>query len=328
MDHSSPGVSALSSSSPESAKPSGWRKPLSLTLAFSGAVLGAAASIAQLGFLPARIGRALLIAAGLTGLLYFVIKVWQLYFVEKIRELRAQLVSEAETLTVLRSAHRRCLEAIERISDREKPLFSETLEVTVCIGTDDDTDLIVEKRVTTPRPLVTNRTVRPIVPTYREQIASLDTIGFTVHRAEGEITFIPLREQINKLKIWIVFDPAISTRTEWRMEYRPKGLWRPLRERGFDELGWDDRLQTTDGTPSAFTSFTAVFRFPASDQSPNVTERHGHGQLTGPTQKPDRTWEVVWRDEHPAGRRYDWDLTQSLQGTRRPSPAVSPVSAD
>ncbi len=305
------GVGTLSSSPPE---PSRSKKPLILTLAFSGTVLSTVASIAQLGVFPTRVARALLIAVGLTALLYFVIKVWQLYFVEKVRELRAQLAAEAETLTHVRSAHQRCLEAIERISDREKPLFSETLEVTVCIGSDDDTDLIVEKRVTTPEPLVTNRTVRPIVPTYREQIASLHTIGFTVHRADGEITFIPLREQINKLKVWLVFDPAISTRTEWRMEYRPKGLWRPLRERGFDELGWDDRLQTTNGTPSAFTSFTAVFKFPASDQPPGVTERHGHGKLTRPAQNSDRTWTVTWCDEHPAGRRYDWDLTQPPRG--------------
>jgi hypothetical protein len=310
-------VGALSSSPPEPAKTSRWKTPLTLTFAFSSAVLAVVASIAQLGVFPTRIARASLIAVGLTGLLYLVIKVWQLYFVEKVRELRAQLAGEAETLTNVRSAHQRCLEAIERISDREKPLFSETLEVTVCIGSDDDSDLIIEERVTSPEPLVTNRTVRPIVPTYREQIASLETISFTVHRADGEITFIPLREQINRLKVWLVFDPAMSSKTEWRMEYRPKGLWRPLRERGFDQLGWDDRLQTTDGTPSAFTSFTAVFKFPAGDQPPSVKERRGQGTLTEPVQKPDRTWEVIWRDEHPAGRRYDWDLTQPLRGNQK-----------
>jgi len=288
-----------------------------VALVFSGTVLGVVANIAELGVFSTRLARALLIAVGLTGLLFFVIKAWQLYFVEKVRELRTQLDAEAETLTHVRSAHQRCLEAIERISDREKPLFSETLEVTVSIGGDDDTDLIIEKRVTIPEPLVTNRTMRPIVPTYREQIASLDAIGFTVYRDDGEITFIPLREQINKLKVWLVFDPAMSTKTEWRVEYRPKGLWRPLRERGFDVLGWDDRLQTTDGTPSAFTSFTAVFKFPAADQQPSVNERHGHGQLTKPEQKTDRTWEVIWRDEHPAGRRYCWDLTQPQWGSQR-----------
>ena len=290
-----------------------WKKPVVLAFVFSSGLLGVTASIAQLGEFPKPVARALLIAVCLTGLLYFVHKVWQLYVVE-VRELRGQLDREAEKLTHARSAHQRCLEAIERISDREKPLFSETLVVIVVIGADDDTDLIIEKRVTTPGPLVTNRTMRPIVPTYGERIASLDTVGFTVHRDDGEITVLPLREQINRLKVWLVFDPAMSTRTEWRVEYRPRGLWRPLRERGFDVLGWDDRLQTTNGTPSAFTSFTAVFKFPASDQQPSVHERHDHGRLTRPKHQSDRTWEVVWRDDHPAGRRYDWDITQPLTG--------------
>ncbi|GIM93380.1 hypothetical protein [Paractinoplanes toevensis] len=311
------GVGALSSSTTEPAKSARSKKPAILALTFSATVLGIVANITQLGVFPTRVARALLIAVVLTGLLYLVIKAWQFYFVEKVRELRAQLDDEAEKLTHVRSAHQRCLEAIERISDREKPLFSETLEVTVCVGKDDDTDLIIEKRVTTPEPLVTNRTMRPIVPTYREQIASLDALGFTVQRDGGQITFIPLREQINKIKVWLVFDPPMSAKTEWRVEYRPKGLWRPLRERGFDELGWDDRLQTTNGTPSAFTSFTAVFKFPEGDQPPSVKERHGHGQLTKPEQKPDRTWEVTWRDEHPSGRRYDWDITQPPRGTRQ-----------
>jgi hypothetical protein len=257
-----------------------------------------------------------LIAVILTGLLYLVINLWQLYYVERVRVLRIQLAGEAQKFARLRSAHQRCLEAIERISDRERPLFSETLEVTICIGEDDDSDLIIEQRLTTPAPLVTNRTMRPIVLTHCEQIATVDAIGFTAHRDGGEITFIPLREQINKLKVWLVFDPPISVRTVWRVEYRPRGLWQPFRERGFDELGWDDRLQTTNGTPSAFTCFTAIFRFPAGDQPPSVTERHDHGRLTAPVHNSDRTWEITWRDDHPAGRRYDWDFARPLRGAQ------------
>lgn len=301
----------LSSSPPNATRHSRWKKPVVLALVFAASVLGIVANIAQLGVFPTRVARALLIAVALAGLLYFVIKAWQFYYVEKVRELREQLADEAEKVSHVRSAHQRCLEAIERISDREKPLYSETLEVTVCIGRDDETDLIIEKRVTTPDPLVTNRTMRPIVSTYHERIASLDEIGFTVQRDSGQITFIPLREQINRLKVWLVFDPPISTRTEWHVEYRPKGLWAPLRERGFDELGWDDRLQTTNGSPSAFTNFRVVLKFPDSDQPPSVKERHGHGQLSDPELQPDRTWEVAWCDDHPAGRRYDWDIALS-----------------
>jgi hypothetical protein len=150
--------------------------------------------------------------------------------------------------------------------------------------------------------------MRPIIPVHGEQVASVDAISFTAHRDDGEITFIPLREQINKLKVWLVFDPPISKKTEWRVEYRPRGLWQPFRDRGFDGLGWDDRLQTTNGTPSAFTSFTAIFKFPARDQRPIVTERHGHGKVIKEVHNNDRTWEVTWRDDHPDGRRYDWEF--------------------
>lgn len=169
------------------------------------------------GVFSTKAARVLLIAVVLSGVLYFAITTWHSYYVAKVRELRTQLTAAADELTLARSAHQLCLEAIERISDRERPLFSESMKVTIVIGEDDDSDLV---------------------------------------------------------------------------------------------MGWDDRLQTTNGTPSAFTSFTAVFKFPSSDQQPTVQERHGHGELASPRQNPDRSWELIWCDAKPAGRRYDWDITQ------------------
>jgi hypothetical protein len=291
---------------------------LTRTLNVSVLILAVVSGIAQLADFPTGIARALLLAVFLACLLYFVILVWQFYFVAKVRELRDQLTSEAEKLTLAQAGHQRYLEAIERISDREKPLFSETLEVTVWIGTDDDSDRIVEKRVTTPDPLVTHRAMRPIVPTDQDLIVRLDEIGFRVHRKAGRITPLPLREQINRLRVWLVFDPALTTRTEWEVEYHPRGLWRPLRERGWDQLGWDDRLPTANGTPSAFTSFTVRFKFPDSDQPPSVKERQGYGELQDPARDGLGMWEVIWRDASPAGRHYVWDLTQAAAAHHRP----------
>lgn len=295
------------------AKPAQWKRPWILAAAFTVPLLGLVADVTSLGVFPTQVARFLLIAVALGGLLYLSLMAWQLYYVEKVRELREQLAEQAEQLTHARSAHQLRLGAIERMMDREKQLrFSETLELTVHIGESDDDDLIVEKRVTTPDQPATGTTLRPIVPTFGDQVASAEAIGFTVHRGDGQITYIPLREQINQLKVLLVFDPAMTTETPWKVEYRPKGLWRPLRERGFDQLGWDDRL-LTNGSPSAFTRFTAVFRFPPGEQ-PSVKERHGHGHSTEPEENPDGTWEVVWCDEHPAGRRYDWDITQPPRG--------------
>lgn len=307
------GAKALTTTPSEPKKPFRWKKPVAVALALSVAVLGAVADVASLSVLPPSFTRILLVAVCFIGLLYAFVRTWHLFFEEKVRELRKEMTVAAAALTAVRSAHQRCLEAIERMSDRERPLFSETLEVTVLIGKHDDDDFIVERRTTTPKPLVTNRTMRPIVPDHLEQIASKESIEFTVHRDKGEITVIPLREQINKLKVWLVFDPAMSAPTDWEVKYHPKGLWRPLRQQGFDALRWDDRLQAINGTPSAFTSFKVVFIFPPGSE-PSVKERHERGRVTNPVELDDKTWKVIWLDDQPAGRRYEWDIGQPLPG--------------
>jgi hypothetical protein len=106
----------------------------------------------------------------------------------------------------------------------------------------------------------------------------------------------------------------MTTPTEWQVEYLPRGLWNPLRERGWDQLVWEDRLPTASGTPSAFTRFQVTFSFPDSDQPPSVKERQGYGRISEPERDVRGRWEVVWLDEKPAGRRYVWDLTQAVGG--------------
>ncbi|AEV88557.1 hypothetical protein ACWT_7547 [Actinoplanes sp. SE50] len=276
------------------------------------ALLGAASGVAQLAGISGRTGRWALTAVFLACLLYFVVWFWQIAFVLKIRQLRAELLDATQALTLQRAGHQHYLDAIQRISEREKPLFLETLEVLVAVGADDDSDRIVEKRVTTPEPLVTHRTMRPIVPTDEERMIRLDDIAFKASRETfGTITALPL-EQTRTLRVWMIFDPAMTTPTEWQVEYRPRGLWRPLRERGWDQLTWEDRLPTASGTPSAFTRFAITFTFPDNDQPPSVKERQGYGVLSEPVRDPSGRWEVVWRDERPAGRRYVWDLTQAV----------------
>lgn len=301
------GVGKLSSSASEPPESSRWKKPA----AFWTAVLGAVAAVAQLGVFSPRVSRTLLYAVVLSALGHLAVWLWQFYYVQRVRQLRGELTRTAQALTDAEISHQHYVRAIERITDREKPLFSETLEVTVVVGSDDASDRIIEKRVTTPEPLVTNRTMRPIAPTDDERIVRLNGIEFTARRSDGgEITTLPLREQINKLRVWLVFDPALSVETEWSVEYRPRGLWRPLRERGWDKLAWDDRLLKVNGTTSAFSRFVVVFRFPASDQAPGVLERQGLGELEDPKQATDGTWTVVWCDAEPAGRYYVWDLTR------------------
>ncbi|MBO3740403.1 hypothetical protein [Actinoplanes flavus] len=294
--------------------PSTYRALFRGTLNASVVLIGLASGVAQLVEIPTRIGQWALTAISLACLIYFAARLWQLAFVVRIRDLRADLRETTGRLALQQAGHQHYLDAIQRISDREKPLFTETLEVLVAIGDDDDSDRIVEQRVTTPEPLVTHRTMRPIVPTDTDRPALLDEISFkTLRPVGGTITALPL-EQARLLRVWLIFDPAMTTPTEWQVEYRPRGLWRPLRERGWDQLVWEDRLPTASGTPSAFTRFQVTFSFPDSDQPPSVKERQGYGRMTEPERDARGRWEVVWRDEEPAGRRYVWDLTQAVGG--------------
>lgn len=284
------------------------------TLNVSVVLIGLASGVAQLTDVPTRIAQWVLTAVFLACLLYFVVRLWQLAFVVKIRELKTDLRDATDLLALQQAGHKHYLDAIQRISDREKPLFSETLEVLVTIGADGDSDRIVEKRITTPEPLVTHRTMRPIVATDIDRLTRLDEISFkTLRPVGGTITALPL-EQSRLLRVWLIFDPALTTPTEWQVEYRPRGLWNPLRQRGWDQLVWEDRLPTASGTPSAFTRFEVTFSFPDSDQPPSVKERQGYGRMSEPERDPGGRWEVVWRDEKPAGRRYVWDLTQPVGG--------------
>ncbi|MEU8655207.1 hypothetical protein [Actinoplanes philippinensis] len=283
------------------------------TLNVSVVLIGLASGIAQLAGIPVRFAQWALTAIFLACLLYFVVRLWQLAFVVKIRELRTDLQDATRLLTLQQAGHQHYLDAIQRISDREKPLYSEILEVLVVIGADDDSDRIVEKRVTTPEPLVTNRTMRPIVPTGTDRLTRLDEISFKALRpGGGSITALPL-EQSRLLRVWLIFEPAITTPTEWHVEYRPRGLWSPLRERGWDQLVWEDRLPIASGTSAAFT-LQVTFSFPDSDQPPSVKERQGYGRFGEPERDHRGRWEVAWRDEKPAGRRYVWDLTQAVGG--------------
>jgi hypothetical protein len=278
--------------------------------------VGLVSGIGQLLQFSKGLGRLVLQLIAVACVLFLLIRVWFVYFVARNRQLRKRLEELNDQLTLQQAGHQHYLDAIERVSDRENPYFDETLEVTVTIGANDEGDAIIERRLTNPQPRVTHLTMRPIVPD-EERVARLEEISFKAELTgvAGSITDLPLRERIRFLRVWLVFDPAMTGPTEWEVRYHPKGLWRPLRERGYDVLKWDDRLPRADGAPSALTDFTVRFVFPESSRPPSVIERNGWGVCKDP-QKINGSggWEVVWRDDHPVGRRYVWDLAQPTEG--------------
>lgn len=297
---------------PISPQSSRFRSLFKNALNFAALVIGLGSGIAQLGNFPQGFGRLVLKVVSVTSVAFLAIRTWHIYFVSKNQQLKQELKRSEDLLEVHRTNHQGYLAEIERIIDREVPLFQDTLELTVIVGNDDDTDMIVERWRTIPQPRVTHRSVRPILPMNEERIVRLEDIGFRSRllNAIGSITQLPLVERANYLRVWLVFHPALTSATDWRVEYRPKGLWRPLRQRGWDYLRWNDSLPTENDAPSSLTRFTVRFVFPKSPMAPGVSERNKLGQLDSPTRIAGTDqWVIVWRDSQPDGRRYEWDLT-------------------
>ncbi|UQU61341.1 hypothetical protein COUCH_19965 [Couchioplanes caeruleus] len=282
--------------------------PVAVAVVLSAAVLGLTLLRGGDGLAPS-----LLAAVAMACLIFLVVRYWTTYYLRRVRDLQAQLATAQDELGLAHTEHRTYLEALERTSERERSVFTEELEIELWIGHDDEGDRVVERRVTRPEQLVSNRTMRPIVPNDEERLVRLADLGFETRREPdgGMITVLPLQEKVNWLKVWLVFDPVLTTPTEWTATYRPRGLWRPLRQHGRDQLIWDDRPGGASGTTTRLTTMTVSFRFPGGT-TPTVAERHLFGETTAPARMPDGSWEVVWRDRSPAGRRYVWDLTQPV----------------
>jgi len=186
--------------------------------------------------------------------------------------------------------------------------------LTVTIGADDEGDTIVEHRHTIPKPRVTQRAIRPIVPDGKRILGMAD-IDFdsTLADIAGNITML-LLAKIHRPRVWLVFDPGLTEPFDWTIRYRPSGLWAPLRRKGFDHLAWTDRLPAGDGGNSVLTELVVKFLFPDGDRSPTVVERHGFGVCSAPQHlSAGEGWQIVWRDPHPAGRRYEWDVAQAVR---------------
>jgi hypothetical protein len=294
---------------------------------FSALVVGAAAGIAQLLGLSKGWGQVVLTGVGVVCLLFLVIRWWVLFYEAKLKELEAGLAEcraeleaarqeielQRSQLATLQVGHQSYDEAIDHVVEQSESSYRERLEITVTIGADDDGDMIVERRHTMPTSRVTHRNFRPI---------STSDVALHTKVVEGrcQIAALPLVNQM-PLRVWLVFRPSLSTMTEWEVEYRPRGLWAPLREGGTDKLVWSDRPPISNGVLSVLDELVVKFVFPRSDAEPSVTERFGAGRMSGATRITGSTgWLVEFRDERPAGRRYVWDLAQ-----RPPVPIPTPA---
>ncbi|HEX8346872.1 MAG TPA: hypothetical protein VF657_19350 [Actinoplanes sp.] len=301
---------------------------------FSVAVIGVTAGVAQLAGLSKGPGR--IVLGGVLGvcLLFLIVRWWYLHYDAKIDELAEEretllaelaeanrmLAEQSAQLATLQVGHQRYIDAIDGIVDQGGPLFHERLEMTVTVGADDDADTVVERHHTVPESRLPQRSFRPITPADRGRLLSMEEIGLRAEilTGSGQITPLPLVKN-GLLRIWLVFDPGLTRPADWEVEYQPKGLWAPLRRRGYDSLAWTDRLPIGNGGASVLDEFVVKFVFPRSRQPPSVSERHHFGEVLSPRliDGTDR-WLIEFRDLEPAGRRYEWDLTQPVRAAQRP----------
>lgn len=234
--------------------------------------------------------------------------------VDRIRKLRREITELRSQMARERAEHEHQIStftrSITRIADREKFLYSEEVHLTVEVGSDGENDRITERRITTPQPFLSHRTLHLIVPTGRSDVAKVHDLDLTwncVGRAVN-MEILPIVETVGKTRILLIFYPGFGEASEWVLSYRPKGLWDPLRENGSDYLAWDGRAP--HGVNERFiSSFTVSFIFPEGSRRVGVQGNRGVG--SEPERLPTGQWKIEWTDPNPAAFRYTWDIVTS-----------------
>ena len=295
-------------------------------VSFAALIIGVGAGIAQLAGFSDGLGRVVLTIVGISCLLFLIVRFSLLYYVKRGGQLRRELAEANQRMVTLQVGHQRYVDAIDRIIDQEGPIYEESLELTVTIGADDDGDTVLEHRRTVPKPRVTQRAIRPIVPDTGERFLGVDDIELDCALADiaGNITVLQLAKN-HRPRVWLVFDPGLTEPFDWTIGYRPRALWAPLRKDGFDYLAWNDRLPAGTSGRSVLTELVVKFLFPDGDRAPSVVERHSFGELSPPRHlSAGKGWQIVFRDPTPAGRRYEWDVAQAV---RPPVQRAAPPAA-
>ncbi len=199
--------------------------------------------------------------------------------------------------------------AVQLIIDRQFPLFDERVEITVTIGRHAGEDMVVERHWTTPIPYLVYRVIRPITPATGTVDYPLDSVSPTceVVGMDVGVAAQSVADEEGRPRLLILFQPGLTTPTEWVLRYRTPGLWDPLREYGSDSLRWS--AGTLDGQHAdGMSDLTVHFVFPPGAESAAVAERRGLGGV----EADDRGRRITFRDRTKAGGPYEWRLTMSL----------------
>lgn len=200
---------------------------------------------------------------------------------------------------------------IRGLVDRQFPLFEERVEITVIVGEQDEQDVVVERRWTTPRPYLVYRILGPIVP-WTDGPFELDDLAL-VCNVNGQDTHVdvhPVRDVDGRPLLMILFQPGLQVDTEWVIRYRSPRLWNPLRNSGQDTLSW--ATATLDERhPPTTNQLTLKVVFPASWAGERLTEQSNLGAIHAESLPTGHT-QMTWHHDTPDARTYRW----VLQGSR------------
>ena len=221
--------------------------------------------------------------------------------------------------------HRRRLDrydtVIGRLADRHLSLFEERVEITFLVGGPDGVDRVLERRWTTPKPYLTYRMFRPVLPVDEDggptapQDIEPGRLGLAcdVHGRDVQADVVAVTEADGMPRVVVLFQPGLSEVTEWALRYRADGLWNPLRDTGTDQLLWATATPDQRHRPT-ITALTVRLVFPPGWGGVGLSERDGIGTVSEVREQPSGQQVVSWTDEQPTTAAYSWRLTGTPPG--------------
>lgn len=222
----------------------------------------------------------------------------------------------AETLEEMLAYRERQLASyrgvVQRLVDRQFPLFDERVEITVTVGRQAGEDLVVERHFTDPNPYLVYRLVRPIMRWGLTAADAARTLALTceVVGADVGVAVEMVPDERDRPLALLFFQPGLQRPTEWMLRYRTPGLWDPLRESGSDQLRWAPG-QLGASSPASVHELVMHFDFPPGTEGAAVFEQ---GNIGSTTEEASGTGlRITYRDESRAGAHYVFDLKTNGQ---------------
>jgi DNA-binding CsgD family transcriptional regulator len=220
---------------------------------------------------------------------------------DRVRELEQRLAVRERQLQSYEAA-------MKRIVDRQFPLYDETVELVVKIGSNPLEDVVTEKHRTDPNPYLVYRVIRPITAFGTPRDDVLDSLAITceIDRADVGVAVEAVADLDNRPLALVLFQPGLDGPAEWTLRYRTPGLWDALRRDGVDHLTWaagtlDKRYN--DG----INELRVRFEFPPQARGVSVAERRGAGRVDKVGEH-----EFCYVDISGTGGLHGWDLMMRI----------------